>query len=99
MKPIRLCHPSPGEVCRNPATFNVWFEGCGGLYTSMCNKHVVRAMITGVNGYDVSQVSSLTSAKIFVNAIKSAPIEIGVYKFDWVDSNTIRLIRKETFCR
>ena len=53
------CVPEPGKICPNQATYNVWFEGFGGLYGYMCNEHVSKAIIEGVNGYKVSQITAL----------------------------------------
>lgn len=58
-KILAHCVPSPGTICKNPATFNVWFEGCQGLYGFMCDEHVAKAITDGVNGYRVYQITAL----------------------------------------
>lgn len=53
-----VCIPEPGKICQKPATFNVWFEDCGGLYGFMCDECAARAIIEGVNGHRVCQITA-----------------------------------------
>lgn len=83
MEKLFTCIPQPGKMCPKAATYNVWFEKCGGLYASMCSEHTALAIIEGVNGYGVYQITQLTKDSQYPlppEAVKGIPVQSEKFK-------------------
>lgn len=97
MEKLFTCIPTPGKTCPKSATYNVWFEKCGGLYASMCSEHTAKAIMEGVNGYGVYQITQLTKDSQYPlppGAVKGIPMQ--PEKFDSVKAYNESIIRDIT---
>lgn len=54
------------KLCTKDANWNVWFEGCSGLYANYCDDHALQAIKEGIDGYKITQLTLIPDEEVVI---------------------------------